>query len=339
MERDTPEFVDTYQVDFDVGYGGDKGAQILALVANDFDNDGTDGQMTAMTDHLQVIVTESGTESTRYDWKKGTKGNEAASNIQSSPKLYLTGHSRYYDKQGKVVPLRDRKLGGFDLHEVIEVLYVAVTVKNINYIEFWCCETASKKGTQSLKGDENKQCSKQLQLEDFRDIHQNCQKQADFLVSTLDYVCLNLAIKLAKQDRAGLLEIRGLNGVGIFEPGYNWIKSFDPGQNIVIEGLEEKIKLEQNKPKGRQDDRLLRQWQDKLELENKKFQQLINAKGCHYIAYTFDMNVLQKQSLEVPKEKDTTPSGKPPKWQPKEKKGSRGKKEEKQEKTPQQEDK
>jgi hypothetical protein len=281
MELPTPESSKTLEID-QFGVGGNGKVMIWALL----ENDPPENEMAEMSDLLQVILTQKGCFGGRLDSRGSVKhmGNK----LSLGRSLIVTGHSRFTDPDGNVLAMSERKLGGFPVDDVLAELLIAVQLKGVNYITFWCCETACKRGSDKWNGDAKKQIINKCDLYDFRGVNDNVKNKSWSEVSTLDYITMTLAAELVKdQFMCYQVCLTGLNGVGHFEKGDKYIQTFDRVQ--MLGTVNEILKLEKvvgTKAEGQY---------DKKNLHNaeKRLNDHIKTKLCHYITYIIDTKSLK----------------------------------------------
>jgi hypothetical protein len=256
---------------------------ILGLLSDD----PKDQEMLKMTDLLQQRVSESGRETKRIDCAGGSlKQNKIAGQT-----LYVTGHSGFFDPEGKVRPVADRTLGGFPLDDVVDALFEGYCC-GVTDIELWCCETACKNGTQNYDGGHSKTVPQNFDSQAVNAFRTNLEKSSWPNISTLDYLCGKLYERAAEAHKANKLyqykplTITGLNGVGYITDKDKYITTFDRGAKlkdvIDIGNLEKEIKQFGTK-KGKE--KVLK---EKLKEKQKHFDAHIANRKCHFISSTLN---------------------------------------------------
>ncbi|QBR03555.1 hypothetical protein [Paraburkholderia pallida] len=282
MEAITPEGLEPDAF----GFGGNGQVVVWALLENDDD----DGEMLQMTALLKTLLAKTGSLATCVESTKSVSG--AHKKLGGGRSICITGHSRFRDEDGAIIPMPDRTLGGFKVDDVIQELALAIRYHGISYIEFWCCETACSEETKDLDGGSRKGVVEQCSMKTFAKIRGFDDAKTWSHLSTLQYVCLKLSkilyayYKETWVDYA--LHITGLNGVGYITASDRQIVTFDQVQMLKtvkdIGALEEKIGT---KAEGTHD-------AGNLKLAEGRLRNHIAARRCHYISMFIDTAVIRR---------------------------------------------
>ena len=280
MEVTTPTTRSALKID-EFGYGGNGKVMIWGLLAND-----TDSEMLQMTDLLQKIISVKGLFGGRLDSSANIKG--IGPKLGQGRSLYITGHSRFLKGDGTYIPISERELGGFPIDAVIAELVAAVVTNDITYIELWCCETACKAGSIHWTGNAGKAVAMQCDGLTLSRIREKLDKKEWSQLSSLDYICLQLARALMKElPRRFSLHVSGLNGVGYITPDDLNIVTFDQASMLdTVNKISELEKQVKSKKPGQHDEKNLR-------LAEKRFSDHLKARQCHYVVYFFDTGNLK----------------------------------------------
>jgi hypothetical protein len=263
------------------GYGGNGKVMVWGLLAND-----DDGEMVGMTNLLCTLLHGRGVFAGRLDSGGSIKGLGKKLGLGRS--LYITGHSRFLQGDGTYIPAPQRLLGGFPVDEVIAELLDAVVTHDITYIEFWCCETACKQGSNAWIGGANKAVTMLCDRPTLKQIKANVDSKSWSQVSTLDYVCLQLAMGLTKLlPRCFNLCVTGLNGVGYITKDDKCIVTFDQAQMLdTVNNIGELEKKVASKKPGQHDEKNLRQAEE-------RFRKHVQSRSCHYAIYNLNTGMMR----------------------------------------------
>ncbi|WP_322060430.1 hypothetical protein [Paraburkholderia sp. J63] len=281
MDAETPEGLapDAF------GCGGNGQVVVWALLQND-----DDGEMLQMTELLQALLGKSGRCAGCVKSIDSVSGAHKQLGVGRS--ICITGHSRYRDADGAIIPMAERRLGGFKVDDVIQELALAVQYFGISYIEFWCCETACSDETKDLDGGSSKGIVTQCGIKTLARIKGFEKASSWSHLSTLDYICRKLSLILYECSKATYMDYRlhitGLNGVGYITADDKQIVTFDQVQ--MLQTVNEIGKLEKKvgtKNEGTYDKK-------NLQLAEKRLHDHIAARRCHYIVLLVDTAVIRR---------------------------------------------
>ncbi len=283
MDTSTPEGLEPDAF----GFGGNGKVVVWALLEND-----DDGEMLGMTELLTTLLTKTGKLAGCIETRGCVSGDGLK--LGGGRSICVTGHSRFMDADGNFIPMPDRRLGGFKVDDVIDELACAIENFGISYIEFWCCETACKQHSAEWQGGgTGKSMSLNCGMRTLKQISLNVGAKSWSQVSTLEYICLKLSLKLYEVPFMDFkLHITGLNGVGYICPGDRQIVTFDQAQILhTVKNIGElEVKIA-NKTQGQHD-------QKNLDLAKKRLGQHITKRGCHYVVGLIDTAVMRRDVEE-----------------------------------------
>jgi hypothetical protein len=263
---------------------------ILGLLKDD---DQKDLEMKRMTDLLESRVKSAGRKSARIDESKSL--NQCK--LGGARTLYITGHSRFKDESTKIRPVPDRTLGGFTIDEVVAALFQGICA-GVTEIEFWCCESACKRGTGNLKSDAGGTCGQRFDLQASKALKHQTAAQNWSEISTLDVICEKLT-KLAyetsqKTNRPfgsfPTVRITGLNGVGYITEDDTYITTFP--QDLGLAELNTVLKLEKDMREGRAG----KHTKKNLEQADGRLRGHIASQSCHFITQELDFSALNAEA-------------------------------------------
>jgi len=270
-----------------------KGEGTILILGLLKDDDQKDLEMKRMTDLLESRVKSAGRKSSRIDESKSL----SQCKLGGARTLYVTGHSRFMDKSTKIRPVPDRTLGGFTVDEVVGVLFQGMCA-GITEIEFWCCESACKRGTETLTGDAGGSCETRFDLRATQRVKQQVAAKSWSEVSTLELVCQKLT-KMAwdcsqntKRPFSSFptVKITGLNGVGYITEDDSYITTFP--QSLGLAELNKVLEYEKDIRDGRTNTHTKKN----LQAADGRLRNHIAGQSCHFITHELDFGALAAEA-------------------------------------------
>lgn len=274
-------------------FKGDGTILILGLLKDD---DPGDQEMKRMTNLLEKSARRAGRNIQRMDVSE-TLNQCRPGRAQT---LYITGHSRFMEADTKIRPVPDRRLGGFELDEVVPVLFQGI-LGGITEIEFWCCESACKRGTANLAGDGTGTATQRFGVKQFEMLCQHFETGNWSEISTLDFVCGKL-IELAQKnkemtgrtfDTIPTAKITALNGVGYITEDDTYITTFDQG--LMLPEYNKILDFEKQIREGRKGTYT----EKNLQQADGRLRKHISTRSCHFIAYELNFGAFLTESAAL----------------------------------------